>query len=104
GEGLLLVVDGQREKVDPGPRHGIGDRGAQHHRVAVARENRAVRLARDAAGLERELAPSPHDLFADDIKHSFLFLPMQIRPSSPYGMRTPAAPNPPGWRIPQLGP
>ncbi len=59
----VLVVHGQREEVDARAGRRIGDRGAQHHGVAIARQHRAIGLAGDAAGLERELAPSPHNLF-----------------------------------------
>ena len=59
GRGLLLVVDGEREKVEADPWLALRDRGAQHHRLAIARQDGAVGLARDAPGLERQRPPAP---------------------------------------------
>jgi ferrous iron transport protein A len=52
---LLAVLDGQRKEVLAGLRRGRGRHGREHAVVAAAREHRAVGLARDASGLERDL-------------------------------------------------
>ena len=68
-ERLFLVVDGQREEIDARARRLVRDRRAQHHRVAVRRQHGAVGLARDAPGLEDELAPAPHHFLTCNLKH-----------------------------------
>ncbi len=68
-ERLLLVVDGQREKIDPHARRLVGHRRAQHDRVAIRRQYGAVGLARDAPGLEHELAPAPHHFLTGNLEH-----------------------------------
>ena len=72
GKGLFLVVDRQREKVDPHARFLLGDGGAKHGGLAVGSENGAVGLAGDLPGLEDQLAPCPFDFFPMYIKHVFL--------------------------------
>ena len=57
GERLLDVVHRERQKVHVGPRFILRDRGREHDGIAVGREHTAVRLAGQAAGFERELAP-----------------------------------------------
>src|SRR6185312_13242895 len=52
GEGLLLIVDGQREEVDAGLRRPLADDRAEHDRIAVSTEDGAVGLARDSSGLQ----------------------------------------------------
>jgi hypothetical protein len=61
GEGLLLVVHGEREEVDARLRLLGGDDGGEHDALAVGRENRAVGLAGDLARLEGQLAAAPVD-------------------------------------------
>ncbi len=51
GVELLLVVDGERQKIDAFPRLLGGDDGRQHFRFAVGGDDGAVGLARDLAGL-----------------------------------------------------
>src|SRR5207245_1637045 len=62
GECFLLVVDGEREEIDPLPRFLGCDRGHQHHRVAVAHEGRAACLLGEASDLDRELPSVEVDL------------------------------------------
>ena len=59
GEGLFLVVDGQREEILSRLRLFAGDRGAQHRGLAVGRHHGAVGLARNAAGFEHQAAAAP---------------------------------------------
>ncbi len=73
GEGLFLVVHGQREEVEPGLGRLLGHHGGQHHGVAVGGQDRGVGLARDAAGLQGQLAAAPFDGLAFDVEH-FCFL------------------------------
>ena len=49
GEGLFLVVDGEREEVDPRLRLFLGHGGAEHDGLAIGGEHGAVGLAGDAA-------------------------------------------------------
>ena len=69
GKGLFLIVDGQRKKVLTGFGTLHRDGSAEHRRLAIRREHRAVSLAREPAGFEHELAPAPHQLFAINLKH-----------------------------------
>ena len=69
GEGLLLVVDRQREEVLPGLRGADADGGAEDDGVAVAGEHGAVGLAGHLAGLEHEGASAPLDFLAEVIEH-----------------------------------
>jgi hypothetical protein len=64
GEGLFLIVDGQRKKILPGLGVFHRDGGAQHRRLAIGGEHRAVGLARELSGFEGQAAPAPHQLFA----------------------------------------
>ena len=52
GEGLLLVVHGQREEVDAGLRFLGGDDGGEHAGIAIGGKHGCVGLAGDAPGLE----------------------------------------------------
>ena len=74
GEGLLLIVDGQREEVLPRLDLALRDRGAQHRGLAVGGEHRAIGLPREAATLQNQRATAPDDLFSVDLKHCFLCL------------------------------
>ncbi len=69
GEKLLLVVDGQREKIDARLRLFRGDDRGQQARLAVLGINRGVGLARHAARLERQLATAPINLDLVCIEH-----------------------------------
>ena len=66
---LLLVVDGQGKKVLAGLRLLGGDDRRQHRGFAPGGEHRAVGLAGEAPGLERELASAPVEFFALRVKH-----------------------------------
>ena len=69
GEGLFLVVDGERKEILAGLRLLGGDDGRQHRGLAPGGEHRAVRLAGHTAGFERELAPAPVEFFTLYVKH-----------------------------------
>ena len=60
----LLVVDGEREEVDPLARLG-GDRRRQQHGVAIADEHRAIGLLGELARLEREGLAADFGLYFD---------------------------------------
>ena len=64
GERLLLVVHGEREEIEAGLRLLLEHDGGQHRGAAVGRQNRAIGLARDLAGLEHRACarPSPASL------------------------------------------
>ncbi len=70
GKGLFLVIDGQREKVLAGLCGLHRDSGAQHGRLAISGEHRAVGLAGELAGLQGEAAAAPYQLFTINLKHS----------------------------------
>ena len=78
GVEFFLVVHRQGEEVLTGlGRLGV-DGGGEDHGLAVGREDRAVGLARDAAGFEGELAAAPFQGFASNIEHvryGFLDIP-----------------------------
>src|SRR3546814_15887447 len=59
GEGLLLVVHGEREEIGTRPRRSLADGGAQHHGVAIGPQDSAIGLTRDAAGPPGQLAAAP---------------------------------------------
>ena len=69
GEGLLLVVHGEREEVDAGPLLLGGNDGGEHGRPAIGGEHGAVGLAGDAAGLEFERASRPFDFYGVFMEH-----------------------------------
>ena len=52
GKSLFLVVDGEREEVDSRLCLSLGNRGAEHHGLAISGEHGAVGLSGDAPGLE----------------------------------------------------
>ena len=79
GEGLLLVVDGEREEVDAGPLFPGGDDGGEDRGVAVGGEHRAVGLTGDPTGFENELASGPFGLDTLDVEHGLSFLASQGR-------------------------
>src|SRR5690606_5459548 len=61
GEGLFLVVDGEREEVDARLLVPGGNDGGEHGGLAIGGEHGAIRLAGDLAGLENERAAGPVD-------------------------------------------
>ncbi len=69
GEGLFLVVDGQRKEILAGALCLGGDRGAQHGRLAVGGEHRAIGLAGDPTSLQHEAASAPIQFLAVNLKH-----------------------------------
>jgi hypothetical protein len=75
GKGLFLVVHGEREEVDALPRFPGADSGAEHHRIAIGDDDRAIGLPGDSSGLEHQRAPAPVDFLAKDVKHAVLVLP-----------------------------
>ena len=68
-EGLFLIIDGEREKVDAGLRRLHRHDGGEHRRFAIAGKHRAVGLAGKTAGFEHELAPGPVELFTMHFEH-----------------------------------
>ncbi len=84
GEGLLLVVHGQREEILPRLGGAHADGGAQHDGVAVAGEHRAVGLAGDLAGFQDQLAAAPVEFLAEIIEHRVVSL-MGMRCNEPLG-------------------
>src|SRR5262249_7732597 len=69
GEGLLLVIDSEREKILAGLGLLHADRRAEDGGLAIGRHHGAIRLAGNFAGFEDEAAPAPHQLFAKHLKH-----------------------------------
>src|SRR5205085_8514782 len=53
---VLAVLDREREEINAFARRARADRGDEEHRVAVSHDARAVRLLRDPADLDRQLA------------------------------------------------
>jgi hypothetical protein len=75
GEGLLLVVDGQRKEIAAGPRALLGDHGRQHGRLAILGEHRGIGLARHAPRLEAQPTAAPiqfHTFRFEHLSVSFL--------------------------------
>src|SRR5215472_7682150 len=69
GEGLFLVVHGQREEVDARLRLFLAHGGAEHDGLAVAGKHCAIGLTRDTARFQGELAPTPVDFLTMYIEH-----------------------------------
>src|SRR5204862_5927817 len=74
GEGLFLVVDGQREEILTGLGRFCRHRGAQNCCFAIGREHRAIGLPGNLAGLKHETASAPVEFFTKDLKHPSSFL------------------------------
>src|SRR5262249_18678216 len=78
----LLDVDRQRQEVHIA--EVAGGRGAQHHRVAALDNDRSTRLAGELAGLERDLLAAYLDRDAAHVKHAHVFVfpfrPPSLRP------------------------
>ncbi len=84
GEGLFLIVDGQREEVLTGLRlAGVND-GGQNGGLTVGGQHSRVGLTGNAARFQSELATSPIDGFSFDIKHVFSFIRLRNSPM-PFG-------------------
>jgi hypothetical protein len=78
GEGLLLIVDREREEILPRLRLLHRDRRAQHRRLAIRRHDGAIGLTGDLAGLEDEAAAAPVQLLAEYLEHlASLFLSLR---------------------------
>ena len=69
GEGLLLIMDGEGEKVLAGLGGLLRNDRGEHGGLAPGRQHGAVSLTGDAAGFQHELAPAPVEFFALNIKH-----------------------------------
>ena len=73
GEGLLLVVDGEREEIDSRAFFLGGDDGGEDRGVAVGGEHGTISLTGDLAGFENEFATSPLGLDTMHVEHGFSF-------------------------------
>ena len=73
GEGLFLIIDGEREEVLTGLRRLGGNDGGENSGLAPGGDDGAVGLAGDLAGLEDELAAGPVEFFAVDLEHAWSF-------------------------------
>ncbi len=80
GVGLFLVVDGEREEVEPGLGRLFRHHRGQDHGLAVGGEDGAVRLAGDAAGFQGQLAAAPIDGLAFDVEH----VSLSFSPEDPF--------------------
>ena len=79
GEKLLLVVHGQREKIQPRLRRLRTHDSREHHGVAIGGHNGPIGLARDLAGLQNQGLAGPIQLFTKiTVKHLY---PLQKRRS-----------------------
>ena len=81
GVDLLLVVDGEREEVDAGLGLLHRHHGGEHRGLAIGGDDGAVGLAGDLAGLERQLAAGPDQLFTMDFEHSVCLHDLRPRES-----------------------
>ena len=91
GEGLLLVVHGEREEVDS-RLLGMGrDHGRQHRGLTIGGEDGAVGLARDPAGFENERTARPFDLDTLDVEHGSSFHTSDGREGEPWTRRRDAS-------------
>ena len=84
GEGLLLIVNGKREEILAFSRRAGADHGTEHHGIAVARQDGAIRLAGDMAGFEAKRTAAPFEFFTVYVKHGFSILPTAAA-SAPHG-------------------
>ena len=75
GEGLFLVVDGQREEIQARLGRATVDDGGEDDGLAVGGQNGAVSLTGDAARFEGQRASGPVDRLAFDIEHIRLSYP-----------------------------
>jgi hypothetical protein len=74
GVGLFLVVDGEREEVEPRLGAVLGHHGGEHRRLAVGDEHRAVGLARHAAGFEPQGPAAPLQFLNMNFEHDISFI------------------------------
>ncbi len=72
--GFLEIVDGQREKVLAGFGVGLGNHGGQHHGAIHVDDDSAAGLARDFAGLHRDLVLAPLEGLGDFVENAHVFL------------------------------
>ncbi len=75
GEGLFLVVHGQREEIQARLGRATVDDGGEDDGLAVGGQNGAVSLTGDAARFEGQRASGPVDRLAFDIEHVRLSYP-----------------------------
>src|SRR5690606_17613253 len=73
GKCLLLIVDGQREKIHSRLNCLCCDNRAQNLGPAIADHDGAVRLAGNLAGFHNERPAAPHHFFAMYFKHFLSF-------------------------------
>ena len=73
GEGLFLVVDGEREEIDPRLLLRGADDGGEHRGFAVGGENGTIGLTGEATGLQNKRATRPFDLDTLDVEHGSSF-------------------------------
>ena len=71
GEGLLLIIYGEGEKIEADTRLLFGNGGTEYGGFAIAYEDSAIGLAGNAPGFKDELLPAPHDFFTMYFKHIF---------------------------------
>ena len=102
GIGLFLVVDGQREEVDPGLCRALGNGGGENGGFTERGEHGAIGLTGHAAGFEAQRLPGPLDFFDVDIEH----VDFPLCPSPPLERRAPPlwTASPLGHRSPALLP
>ena len=73
GEGLLLVVDGERKEVDAHPLLPGGDDRGEHRGLAIGGDDRAIGLAGNLAGFKNQGPAAPIDLDTLDVEHGSSF-------------------------------
>ena len=93
GEGLLLVVDGEREEIDARLLLPGGDDGGEHRGLAIGGEHGAVGLAGDPAGFENERTSRPFDLDTLDVEHGMSFRCVGRTQGEPWARRREASPG-----------
>src|SRR3546814_210147 len=70
---FFLIVDGEREEILPVLHRLGGSDGAEHNRLAQARDDRAIGLAGNLARFERQRFAAPLDRYFFHIKHLVSF-------------------------------
>ena len=93
GEGLLLVVHGKGEEVDPRLLGACRDHGREHRGLAIGGEHGAVGLAGDPAGFQNERTARPVDFNTLDVKHGSSFHTSDGREGEPWARRREASSN-----------
>ena len=69
GKCLFLIIDGEREKIDPLARRLGGGGGAKHHGFAIGDQHGAVGLTGDPTRLQGQLPAAPHDFLTINLEH-----------------------------------